>query len=288
VADTAIAPVMTARPPAVRAEHERATPVGMGLRAVAVIYVGVLVALPVGVLCYRTFQPGLAQFFDALNDPYAQHAFQMTAIIAGISVLINAVFGVAMGIMLARYEFPGKGLLSAFVDLPIAVSPIVVGLALILVFGPQGWFGPVENSAGITIINAKPGMIIATVFVSMPLVVRAIVPVLQQAGMEQEQAAASLGANAVQRFVRVTLPTIRVALAYGVVLSLARCVGEYGAVLVVSGNVTGVTETAPLRVGNLVQQELDTQSAYAITFVLMLISVAAILIGAFIRRRKRI
>jgi sulfate transport system permease protein len=131
-------------------------------------------------------------------------------------------------------------------------------------------------------------MIIATVFVSMPLVVRAIVPVLQQAGMEQEQAAASLGANAVQRFVRVTLPTIRVALAYGVVLSLARCVGEYGAVLVVSGNVTGVTETAPLRVGNLVQQELDTQSAYAITFVLMLISVAAILIGAFIRRRKRI
>jgi sulfate transport system permease protein len=193
-----------------------------------------------------------------------------------------------MGIMLARYEFPGKGLLSAFVDLPIAVSPIVVGLALILVFGPQGWFGPVENSAGITVINAKPGMIIATVFVSMPLVVRAIVPVLQQAGMEQEQAAASLGANAVQRFVRVTLPTIRVALAYGVVLSLARCIGEYGAVLVVSGNVTGVTETAPLRIGNLVQQELDTQSAYAITFVLMLISVAAILIGAFIRRRKRI
>ncbi len=131
-------------------------------------------------------------------------------------------------------------------------------------------------------------MIIATVFVSLPLVVRAIVPVLQQAGMEQEQAAASLGANAVQRFVRITLPTIRIALAYGVVLSLARCIGEYGAVLVVSGNIAGVTETAPLRVGHLVQDELDTQSAYAITFVLMLISVAAILVGAFIRRRKRL
>jgi len=260
----------------------------MGLRTIAVLYVGILVLLPVGVLGYRTFQPGLAEFFSALNDPLAQHAFQMTAIIAGVSTLINAVFGIAMGILLARYEFPGKRLLSAFVDLPVAVSPIVVGLALILVFGPQGWFGPVENSAGIVVINAKPGMIIATVFVSLPLVVRAIVPVLQQAGMEQEQAAASLGANAVQRFFRITLPTIRIALAYGVVLCLARCIGEYGAVLVVSGNIAGVTETAPLRVGHLVQDELDTQSAYAITFVLMLISVAAILIGAFIRRRKKI
>jgi sulfate transport system permease protein len=276
------------RPSAVPALRERATPVGMGLRTIAVLYVGILVMLPAGVLCYRTFQPGLAVFFDALRDPYAQHAFQMTAIIAGVSVLINAVFGVAMGVVLARYDFPGRGLLSAFVDLPIAVSPIVVGLALILVFGPQGWFGPVENSAGVTVIDAKPGMILATVFVSLPLVVRAIVPVLQQAGPEQEQAAASLGANAVQRFVRVTLPTIRIALAYGVVLSLARCIGEYGAVLVVSGNIAGVTETAPLRVGHLVQDELDTQSAYAITFVLMLISVAAILVGAFIRRRKRI
>jgi sulfate transport system permease protein len=289
VADVALAPAINAaRPPAARAKRERVTPVGIGLRTVAVLYVGILVLLPVAVLCYRTFEPGVSQFFDALNEPFAQHAFQMTAIIAGVSVLINAVFGVAMGILLARYEFPGKGLLSAFIDLPIAVSPIVVGLALILVFGPQGWFGPIENSAGVTVINAKPGMIIATVFVSLPLVVRAIVPVLQQAGMEQEQAAASLGANAVQRFLRITLPTIRIALAYGVVLSLARCIGEYGAVLVVSGNIAGVTETAPLRVGHLVQDELDTQSAYAITFVLMLISVAAILLGAFIRRRKRI
>jgi sulfate transport system permease protein len=288
VADVALAPAVTVRPPAVPARRERASAVGMGLRTIAVLYVGILVMLPVGVLCYRTFQPGLAVFFDALRDPYAQHAFQMTAIIAISATLINTVFGVAMAVLLARYEFPGKGLLSAFVDLPIAVSPIVVGLALILVFGPQGWFGPIVNSAGVTVINAKPGMIIATVFVSLPLVVRAIVPVLQQAGLEQEQAAASLGANAVQRFVRVTLPTIRVALAYGVVLCLARCVGEYGAVLVVSGNVTGITETAPLRVGNLVQQQLDTQSAYAITFVLMSVSVAAILIGAFIRRRKRI
>jgi sulfate transport system permease protein len=289
VADVALAPVIdTARPPAVRTQRERVTPVGLGLRTVAVIYVGILVVLPVAVLSYRTFQPGLTFFFDALRDPYAQHAFQMTAIIAGVSVVINAVFGIAMGVLLARYEFPGKGLLSAFVDLPIAVSPIVVGLALILVFGPQGWFGPTLNSAGIVVIDAKPGMIIATVFVSLPLVVRAIVPVLEQAGMDQEQAAASLGANAVQRFVRITLPTIRIALAYGVVLSLARSIGEYGAVLVVSCNIAGVTETAPLRVGHLVQDELDTQSAYAITFVLMLISVAAILVGAFIRRRKRI
>ena len=258
----------------------------MGLRTIAVLYVGILVLLPVGVLGYRTFQPGLAEFFGALNDPLAQHAFQMTAIIAGVSTMINAVFGIAMGILLARYEFPGKRLLSAFVDLPVAVSPIVVGLALILVFGPQGWFGPVENSAGIVVINAKPGMIIATVFVSLPLVVRAIVPVLQQAGMEQEQAAASLGANAVQRFFRITLPTIRIALAYGVVLCLARCIGEYGAVLVVSGRIEGETETVSLRIGDLFDSDLNTEGAYALTLVLMVVSIAAIVVGSLIRRKR--
>jgi sulfate transport system permease protein len=264
------------------------TTTSWGLRTIALAYVGVLVLVPVAVLSYKAFQPGLSEFFAALRDPDAQHAFQVTAVIAGTSVVINVVFGVAVAILLARYQFPGRRLLSAFVDLPVAVSPIVVGLALVLVFGPNGWFGPTANWLGLTVINAKPGMVLATVFVSLPLVVRAVVPVLEQAGIEQEQAAASLGANAFARFRRITLPTIRVALAYGAVLSLARCIGEYGAVLVVSGNVQGETEPVPLRIGNLVQNTLDNNSAYALTFVLMLVSIAAILVGAFIRRRKRI
>jgi sulfate transport system permease protein len=258
------------------------------LRTVVVVYVGLLVLVPVVVLCFKAFQPGLTAFFDALSEPDAQHAFKVTGIVAGISVVINVIFGVAAAILLARYRFPGRRLLSAFIDLPVAVSPIVVGLALILVFGPDGWFGPIADGMGLTVITAKPGMVLATVFVSLPLVVRAIVPVLEQAGVEQEQAAASLGANAFARFRRITLPTIRVALAYGAVLSLARCVGEYGAVLVVSGNIQGETETVPLRIGNLVQNTLDTESAYALTFVLMVISILAILVGAFIRRRKSI
>jgi sulfate/thiosulfate transport system permease protein len=286
VADLALAPVL--RPEPVSApRRDRITPASVGLRTVAIAYVGLLVVLPVLLLCYRTFQPGVSVFFAALSEPDTVHAFQVTAVVAGSSVVINTVFGIAAAILLARYRFPGRRLLSAFIDLPMAVSPIVVGLALVLVFGPSGWFGPFAESHGVTVINAKPGMVLATAFVSLPLVVRAVVPVLDQAGVEQEQAAASLGANAFTRFRRITLPSIRIALAYGVVLCLARSIGEYGAVLVVSGNIQGETETAPLRIGTL-EGNLDTDSAYAITFVLMLVSILAILVGAFIRRGKRI
>jgi sulfate/thiosulfate transport system permease protein len=286
VADLAVAPLtapVAARPHG----RQRVTPASLGLRAVAVLYVGLLVLVPVAVIFYRAFRPGLTTFCAALTDPEAQHAFQVTAIVAGSAVVINTVFGIAVGILLARYRFPGRRLLSAFIDLPVAVSPIVVGLALVLVFGPNGWFGFVDHH-GITVIAAKPGMILATAFVSLPLVVRAVVPVLEQAGMEQEQAAASLGANAFARFRRITLPTIRVALTYGVVLSIARCMGEYGAVLVVSQNIEGETETATLRIGNLIDNDQDYPSAYAVTIVLMLVAFAAILVSAWIRRRREI
>ena len=266
------------------ASGSRAT--SFGLRGIAVLYVGVLVLLPVAVIVYRTFQPGLSQFVDALKTSQSVHAFEVTAIVALAAVAINTVFGIAVALLLARYRFLGRRLLSVFVDLPVAVSPIVVGLALLIVFGPTGWFGPFLQRNGVTVIAAKPGMILATVFVSLPLVVRAVVPVLEQTGLDQEQAAASLGANAVTRFRRITLPAIRVALTYGVVLSLARCIGEYGAVLVVSNNIEGTTETAPLRIGNLVENDLDYHAAYAITFVLMLIAFAVILASAWVRRRR--
>jgi len=250
------------------------------------LYVGLLVLTPVVIIMYRTFQPGLDEFASALSSPQALNAFKVTAIVALSAVVINTVFGVVVGILLARYRFWGRRLLSALVDLPIAVSPIVVGLALVLVFGPTGWFGPFLERHGVVVIAAKPGMIMATVFVSLPLVVRALVPVLEHAGMDQEEAAASLGANAFARLRRITLPSIRAALTYGVVLSLARCIGEYGAVLVVSNNIEGQTETAPLRVGNLVENELNYDAAYAITFVLMIVAFIAIGVSAWIRRRR--
>ena len=267
---------------------KRIRPATLGLQSLAVLYIGLLVLVPVIVILYRTFQPGIHIFWSALSTPESVHAFKMTAIVALSAVVINTVLGVAIALLLARYRFWGRGLLNAFVDLPVAVSPIVVGLALILVFGPTGWFGPFLQRHGVVMIGAKPGMIIATAFVSLPLVVRALVPVLEQFGTDQEQAAATLGASAIVRLRRITLPTVRIALTYGIVLSLARCIGEYGAVLVVSNNIEGSTETAPLRVGNLVENSLDYNSAYAITFVLMVVSFAAILLGAYIRRRIRI
>ena len=280
MADTVVAPPAVS-PPA-RRRREPVSAAAWVRRVVVVVFVGILVLLPVGLLVYRAFEPGLTEFVDALKDPDTVHAFKLTGIVAGIALVINVVFGVAVAILLARYRFPGRRLLSALIDLPVAVSPIVVGLALILVYGPTGWWA---KPFGLQILYAKPGMVLATVFVSMPLVVRAVVPVLEQAGTEQEQAAESLGANAVTRFWRITLPTIRIALAYGTVLCLARCIGEYGAVLVVSGNIAGQTETAPLRVNTLFENFKQPQM-YAITFVLMVVAVLAILVGALIRRRQ--
>jgi sulfate transport system permease protein len=284
VADAAVAvpATLTPRP----RTKDRASGTKLGLRTIALVYVTLLVVVPVVVLGYRAVKPGVGAFFDAVRDPVAQHAFEVTFVVAGISVVIDTVFGIAVAILLVRYRFPGRRLLSAIIDLPIAVSPIVVGLALILVYSPTGWFGPFEESNGIAVIDAKPGMVLATVFVSLPLVARAIIPVLEQVGTDQDQAAASLGANAVTRFWRITLPTIRIALAYGVVLALARCIGEYGAVLVISGNIEGQTQTVPLLIGDKFQQ-FGRDQGYALAFVLVLIAFAAILLGAFIRRRQR-
>jgi sulfate/thiosulfate transport system permease protein len=261
----------------------------LGLRTVVIAYLAILVMVPLGVVLWRTFEPGLAAFFTALSDPDTQHALRLTAVIAVWAVVINTVFGIAVALLLARYRFPGRQLLSAFIDLPIAISPIVVGLALILVYGSQGWFGELLTRYGLVVVNAMPAMVLATVFVSLPLVVRAVLPVLEQAGTDQEQAARSLGASAITRFRRITLPTIRAALAYGVVLSLARCLGEYGAVLVVSGNISGQTETATLRIDNLYSYDTTSgarSAAYAVTFVLVAAAVLAILAMSVLRGKQ--
>jgi sulfate transport system permease protein len=211
------------------------------------------------------------------------HALRLTVMVSVVAVVINTVFGVGISILLVRYRFPGRRALNALVDLPLAVSPIVVGLSLVLVYGGRdGWFGPALEDAGFQVIYATPGIVLATVFVALPLVVREVVPVLEEVGIEQEQAAWSLGANALQTFRRITLPSIRWAVVYGVVLSLARSLGEFGAVKVVSGNVLGETRTATLVVEEK-YLNFDKGGAYATAFLLVLVSVACIVVVSFVR-----
>jgi sulfate transport system permease protein len=257
------------------------------LRAVAVAYVGLLVLLPLAVVCWRAVDQGGVAFWAAVSSAQAQEAFRLTAIIAGSAVVINTVFGVGAALLLTRYRFPGKRLLGVLIDLPMSVSPIVVGLALVLVYGPyNGWLGASLHRSGIEVIYAVPGMVLATAFVSLPLVVREVVPVLEDEGIEQEQAARVLGASALQRFVRITLPTIKWALAYGVVLSIARSIGEFGAVKVVSGNVSGSgqTQTATLLVDERVEQ-LEP-GAYQVSLVLIAVAVIAIVVVSVIRPKE--
>jgi sulfate transport system permease protein len=211
------------------------------------------------------------------------HALKLTALVAVLAVVINLVFGVGISLLLVRYRFPGRRILSALIDVPLSVSPVVVGLALVLAYNPRnGLFGPGLAHAGIDVIFASPGMVLATVFVALPLVIREVVPVLEEIGDDQEQASRSLGANAVQTFRRITLPSIKWAVVYGVVLSLARSLGEYGAVKVVSGNVVGQTQTATLVVESK-YQGFDQSTAYATAFLLALASVICIVVVSILR-----
>jgi sulfate/thiosulfate transport system permease protein len=255
-------------------------------RAVVVSYLFFLVAWPVYLVAKNTFEDGFASLEDILTDPDVVHALRLTVVVAVISVVINTVFGVGISILLVRYEFPGKRALSALIDLPLSVSPIVVGLSLVLVYGGRGgWLGPGLEDAGFQVIFAVPGMIMATTFVALPLVIREVVPVLEEIGTDQEQAARSLGANAIQTFRRITLPGIRWAVVYGVVLSLARSLGEFGAVKIVSGNLLGETRTATLVVEEK-YLNFDKAGAYATSFLLAMVAVACIVVVSIIRPKE--
>jgi sulfate transport system permease protein len=255
------------------------------LRLTAVTYLLFLLVLPVGLVFWRTFSGGLRPVFDALADPSVVHAFKITGIVSFWAVLLNAVFGVGVALLLVRHEFPGKRIMNALIDLPIAVSPVVVGLALILVYGHFAPAGGWLEEHGIQIIFALPGMVLATVLVSLPLVVREVAPVLEEVGVEQEQAAWTLGARRFQAFRRITLPAIRWALAYGVVLTLARSLGEYGAVAVVSGRLVDETQTVTLVVEERFQN-FDETTAYAASVALALIAVAILLLINLLRPKE--
>ena len=256
------------------------------LRLLAVGYVFFLVAWPVALVMQRTFSNGVESITTALTDPVVVSALQLTAYVAITAVLINLVFGVTVSLLLVRYEFPGKRVLSALIDLPLAVSPVVVGLSLLLVYnGRDGWFGPSLEDAGYPVIFDAPGMIMATCFVALPLVIREVVPVLTEIGDDQEQAARSLGASGPQTLRRITLPSIKWAVVYGVVLSLARALGEFGAVKIVSGNITGRTQTATLVV-EAKYQNFQQSSAYATSFLLIFVSVSCLVVVAFLRPKQ--
>ncbi|MXG90194.1 sulfate ABC transporter permease subunit [Nocardioides flavescens] len=263
---------------------EVSTPTKWALRLLAVGYVFLLVAWPTGLLAWRTFQDGFGNLLDTLGDEDVTAALTLTAQVALIAVVINLLFGVTISLLLVRYEFPGKRLLSALVDLPLSVSPVVVGLALVLVYNRRdGLFGPtLEDDLGLRVIFSTPGLVMATCFVALPLVIREVVPVLHEIGDDQEQAARSLGASGPQTFWRITLPSIKWAVVYGVVLSLARSVGEFGAVKVVSNNISGKTQTATLAVEEKYQNFAQDQ-AYAIAFLLVMVSIACLVVVALLR-----
>jgi sulfate transport system permease protein len=252
-------------------------------RVIVVAYVFFLVAWPVGLVAKETFADGLGSLRLALQDPVVAHSLRLTVIVALQAVAFNVVFGVGVSILLVRYRFPGRRALSALIDLPLAVSPVVVGLALILVYGGRGgWFGPTLEENGVDVIFALPGMVMATIFVSLPLVVREVVPVLEEIGTDQEQAAKSLGAGAMQTFRRITLPSIKWAVVYGTVLSLARALGEFGAVKIVSGNIVDKTQTATMVVEQK-YQDFERASAYATAFILAFASILCIIIVSLLR-----
>ena len=261
------------------------TPARLGLRAVALGYLVVLLAVPIVLILWRTFSPGLGEFLASVQTPAAIAALNLSLLIVAIVVPLNVLFGVATALALVRGRFRGRGLIQAVVDLPFAVSPIVVGVSLILLWGAGGWFGGVE-SLGFRVIFGLPGMVIATLFVTLPFVVREVEPVLHEIGTEQEQAAATLGASSWQTFWRITLPAIRWGLTYGVVLTIARSLGEFGAVIMVSSGFPGVSQTLTLLVHSRYIDDHNTYGAYAASTLLMGIAVLTLL-GMTLLDRKR-
>jgi sulfate/thiosulfate transport system permease protein len=257
----------------------------LGLRTVALGYLVVILLAPLAMVFYRTFESGLEPVWKVLSDPGTVHAFKVTLIATAIAVPLNTVFGILCGLAIVRRRFRGKGLLNAFIDLPLAVSPVVIGLSLYLLYGRTGWFGTWLSEHGFQVLFAMPAIVLATIFVSVPFVAREVIPTLRELGTEQEQAAATLGASRWQRFWRITLPSIRWAVIYGVVLTTARCLGEYGAVAVVSGRIVDKTETATTLVEDLTLN-FNTAGAYAVSLVLATIAVLVLVAMTLIRPRE--
>jgi sulfate transport system permease protein len=257
-----------------------------GLRGVALGYLTLLLIVPVGMVFWRAFEHGIGAAWQAVTTPDALHALELTLLMVAVAVPLNTIFGVAAALLLVRRRFRGKAVVEALIDLPFAVSPVVVGLALILVYGRTGWLGQWLADHGIRIIFSTPGMILATIFITLPFVVREVAPVLREIGTEQEEAAGTLGASPWQTFVRITLPAIRWGVGYGVVLTTARAVGEFGAVSVVSGRLAGQTETLTLFVQDHFER-FDLAGAYAASVLLAAIALTTVAAMTLLQRKRR-
>ncbi len=244
----------------------------------------ILILVPTLALIKGAFADGLAPFWQAISSTDARRAFALTLGIALTATIVNTAFGLAFAVVLVRHRFWGKTLVDGLVDLPFAVSPIIAGLMLVIVYGPQGWLGRWLEPAGLRVVYAWPGMALATSFVTLPFVVREVVPVLREFGVEQEEVAYTLGAGRLTTFWRVTLPSIRWGLAYGITLTVARSLGEFGALLVVSGNILGRTQTATLYIHDGIES-FDTAGAYAASVLLAGVSFVMLIVMEALRRR---
>lgn len=270
------------------------TAVRWGLTLVALLFLGGFLFVPLAAVFAQALAGGLRVYFAALSEPTALSALGLTALAAGVAVPVNTLFGLAAAWAIARFSFPGRGLLITLIDLPFAVSPVVSGLVFVLLFGAQGFLGPWLLAHGIRVIFAVPGILLATLFVTVPFVAREVLPVLQEQGSDEEQAALALGASGWQTFVRVTLPNVRWALLYGIVLLNARAIGEFGAVSIVSGHIRGQTNTAPLHV-EILYNEYNFTAAFAVASVLAFVAlltlaakaILAHLVGGAVDGRRR-
>jgi sulfate transport system permease protein len=255
------------------------------LRYLALSYILVLVVVPVGLILWRTLEPGFGEFVASITTPAAVSALQLSLLVVAIVVPLNVLFGVPTALVLARNKFRGKSALQAVIDLPFAVSPVVVGVALILLWGSAGALGFVENDLGFKIIFGLPGIVLASIFVTVPFVIREVEPVLHELGTDQEEAAATLGSQWWQTFWKITLPSIRWGLTYGVVLTVARTLGEYGAVIMVSSNLPGTSQTLTLLVSDRYSRGAE-YGAYAVSTLLMTVAVFVLVIQVILDARR--
>ena len=256
------------------------------LLGAALLFLSLFLFVPLAAVFYEALRKGVGVYLAAISDPYALDAIRLTLLSAAIAVPLNLLFGVAAAWAIAKFEFPGKSLLITLIDLPFAVSPVIAGLIYVLLFGAQGWLGPWLNEHGIRIIFAVPGIVLATVFVTVPFIARELIPLMQAQGTEEEEAALVLGASGWRTFWRITLPNIQWGLLYGVVLCTARAMGEFGAVSVVSGHVRGLTNTLPLHV-EILYNEYQFAAAFACASLLTVLALVMLVIKTLIQRRAR-
>jgi len=251
------------------------------LTAAALLFLGVFLFIPLGVVFFTAFQKGIAFYFQTFQDPDTLAAIRLTLLAAGIAVPLNVVFGVAAAWVIGKFEFLGKGLLITLIDLPFSVSPVVSGLIYVLLFGLQGLLGPWLIAHGIRIIFAVPGIVLATIFVTFPFVARELLPMIQAQGNDEEEAALTLGASGWQTFFRVTLPNVKWALLYGVILCNARAMGEFGAVSVVSGHIRGFTDTMPLHI-EILYNDYQFVAAFAVASLLALLALLTLVVKSIV------